>query len=63
MRKEDPQRDERLRLSPLVGWQPLDQLKLTLQYNFDHTEHLGGETSHSVWLSIRVMFGFERHEH
>lgn len=63
LREEDPLRDDRLRLSPLVGWQPLDQLKLTLQYNFDHTEHLGGETSHSVWLGIRVMFGFERHEH
>lgn len=63
LREEDPLRDDRLRLSPIVGWQPLDQLKVTLQYNFDHTEHLGGETSHSLWLGIRVMFGMDGHKH
>ncbi len=62
-RQQDSLRDDRLRLTPLVGWQPLDQLKVTLQYNFDHTEHLGGETSHSLWLGIRVMFGVDGHKH
>ncbi|MBX3475120.1 MAG: hypothetical protein KF754_12110 [Planctomycetes bacterium] len=63
LRQEDPLRDDRLRISPMVGWQPLDQLKVTLQYNFDHTEHLGGKTSHGLWLGIRVMFGVDGHKH
>lgn len=62
-RHEDPLRDDRWRISPMASWQPLDELKVTLQYNFDHTEHAGGKTSHSIWLGLKVMFGAHGHGH
>lgn len=62
-RDEDPLRDDRYRIAPMASWQPLEQLKVTLQYNFDHAEHLGGNTSHGIWLGIRVMFGVHGHDH
>lgn len=60
-RRDDPLRDDRYRVSPLVGWQPIDMVHVSLQYNFDHTQHIGGQTSHSVWLTLRVMFGVHKH--
>lgn len=63
LREEDPRRDDRWRISPIAAYQPIDEFAVTLQYNFDHTEHLGGETSHSVWLGLRVLFGVHKHIH
>ncbi len=63
LREEDPRRDDRYRVSPLIGWQPIEMVHVTLRYNFDFTEHLGGRSSHSVWLGIRVLFGVHKHIH
>jgi hypothetical protein len=60
-RHEDPLRDNRRRISPMASWQPLEELKVTLQYNFDHADHLGGKTSHSIWVGLKVMFGAHGH--
>lgn len=62
-RRQDPRRDDRWRLSSTVAYQPLDELVVTMQYNFDHTQHLGGDTSHGVWIGIRVLFGVHDHIH
>lgn len=63
LRQEDPRRDNRWRVSPIVAYQPIDEFAVTLQYNFDHTQHLGGDTSHGVWLGIRILFGAHKHIH
>lgn len=62
-RREDPFRDNRLRLSPLVAWAPIEELRLSLQYNLDYTQHIGGRSSHSAWLSLSILFGVHKHIH
>ncbi len=62
-RSEDAMRDNRYRMSPMVGWQPIEMVHVTLQYNFDYAQHIGGDTSHSVWLGIRLLFGIHKHLH
>jgi hypothetical protein len=54
-RDDDPYRDRRWRLSPLLAWYPSEFSRLRLQYNFDDTEHLGD--AHSVWLGLEVLYG------
>ena len=63
VRKEDPLRDNRWRISPVASYRPIEEVQITLQYNFDHTQHLGGDTSHSVWIGVRVLFGIHKHIH
>lgn len=62
-RRDDPLRDNRYRFSPLVGWQPVDSVYVSLQYNFDNASHLEDRASHGVWLGIRVLFGLHKHIH
>lgn len=56
-RNDDPFRDERHRISPLVVWEPSEFSRIRLQYNYDHAKHLDSHDAHSVWLVFEVLFG------
>jgi hypothetical protein len=56
-REEDPFRDDRYRLSPLLIYHPSEFSRLRLQYNFDDAKHLKGDDAHSVWLGVEVLYG------
>jgi hypothetical protein len=53
---DDPFRDDRHRISPLLMWRLSEFSRLRLQYNYDHAAHLNHD-AHSVWLGIEVLFG------
>lgn len=55
-REQDPERDDRHRISPLLVWQPTEFSRFRLQYNFDHAGHLDSD-AHTVWLGAEVLFG------
>lgn len=56
-RSQDPFRDERYRLSPLLAFHPTEFSRLRLQYNYDHADHLDGNDAHSVWLGLEILWG------
>jgi len=62
-RRNDPLRNERWRLSPMLEWRPFDATRVRVQYNFDHAEHLDDEGAHSVWLGLHVQWGRHTHTH
>ncbi|HZN41122.1 MAG TPA: hypothetical protein VFD82_20110 [Planctomycetota bacterium] len=55
-RDSDMFRADRLRLSPLLVYQPSEFSRLRLQYNYDDTDALA-DPVHSVWLSFEVLIG------
>jgi hypothetical protein len=56
-RQEDPFRDDRRRLSPLIVYQPTEFSRLRLQFNYDNAKHIPGDDAFSVWLGAEIMFG------
>jgi hypothetical protein len=57
-RSQDPFRDQRMRLSPLLAFYPTEFSRLRLQYNYDWADHLDGEnTAHTVWLGLEILYG------
>lgn len=56
-RSNDPTRDDRLRVSPLLQYQPSEFSRIRLQYNFDHSTALPGETASTVWVGLELLFG------
>ena len=56
-RNNDPFRDDRSRISPLLTWMPTEFSRFRLQYNYDRSEHLTDKEAHSVWLGIEFMYG------
>jgi len=56
-RDEDPLRDDRHRLSPLLVWQPTEYSRFRLQYNYDDADHLDGGDAHSAWVGGEVLYG------
>jgi hypothetical protein len=57
-RENDPLRDDRQRVSPLLSWRPTEFSRLRLQYDFDHADHLPGDhDAHSVWFGIEILYG------
>lgn len=59
---DDPEREDRLRVSPVVTWSPSHFSRLRLQYNHDRFSHDdneadGEESAHSVWLGIEILIG------
>ncbi len=55
-RRNDPFRNDRHRLSPLLSWRPSEFSRLRLQYNFDDASHLDSN-AHSVWLGFEWLYG------
>jgi len=56
-RNNDPMRDDRWRLSPLITWMPSEFTRVRLQYNLDHAAHLDDHLAHTVWLGVDVLLG------
>lgn len=55
--RNDPFRDRRHRIAPLLVWQPTEFSRLRLQYNYDRAQHIESGDAHSVWLGAEIMFG------
>ena len=55
-RKNDPFRDDRHRLSPLLVWRPSEFSRIRLQYNYDMASHLKDD-AHTIWLGFEWMYG------
>lgn len=53
----DPFRGLRYRVSPLLMFQPTEFSRLRLQYNFDYAKFLRGDTAHTVWAGVEILFG------
>ncbi|MEZ5988809.1 MAG: hypothetical protein R3F30_06745 [Planctomycetota bacterium] len=56
-RQDDPYRDDRYRVSPLLAYRPTEFSHIRLQYAYDHADHLTGGEAHSVWLGFEVLIG------
>jgi len=54
---DDPLRDERHRVSPLLVWHPTHFSRLRLQYNYDRAKHLDDDDAHTVWLGVEILYG------
>ena len=54
---QDPLRDRRYRLSPVLSFFPSEFSKLRLQLNHDVAEHLQDETETAVWLQYEFLIG------
>jgi hypothetical protein len=58
VRDEDPFRDDRVRVSPLIVYQPSEFSRIRLQYNQDRADFLDdGDHAHGVWLGFEWLFG------
>jgi hypothetical protein len=55
-RQDDPFRDDRHRVSPLVAFYPTEFSRFRLQYNYDHAQHLGSD-AHSLWFGMEWLIG------
>ncbi|MEN9360506.1 MAG: hypothetical protein RL095_2041 [Verrucomicrobiota bacterium] len=55
-RNQDPSRDNRVRISPLLDYHFNEQTRLRLQYNYDRAAHLDSP-AHSVWLGFDMTLG------
>ena len=51
------ERADRVRISPLVGFETSKSSRLRLQYNYDESDHLGEAGEHSVWLTFQTLIG------
>ena len=58
-RQNDPFRDDRHRVSPLLVWQPSEFSRIRLQYNYDTASHLKNDAQ-TVWLGFEWMYGAHR---
>ena len=56
-RSNDPLRDDRLRVSPLLQYQPSEFSRIRLQYNYDHATALPGENASTVWVALELLYG------
>ena len=56
-RNDDPFRNDRHRVAPLVVYHPTEFSRLRFQYNWDHAETLTGGEAHSIWLGVEILFG------
>jgi hypothetical protein len=56
-RDGDPFRNERLRISPLLAWQPTEFSRIRLQYDYDDASHLEDGDAHTLMLGVEVLIG------
>jgi hypothetical protein len=55
-RDEDPFRNERYRVSPLISWRTSEFVRIRLQYNYDNATHLE-DYAHSFWVGFEWLYG------
>jgi hypothetical protein len=56
-RQNDPLRDDRWRVSPLLVWHPTEYSRFRLQYNYDRARFLSERDAHSVWVGAEILYG------
>lgn len=56
-RLADFDRTDRVRVSPILVYQPSEFTRIRLQYNYDESDHLGEAGEHSVWLTFQTLIG------
>jgi hypothetical protein len=56
-RDNDPFRNDRSRISPLLTWMPSEFSRIRVQYNYDRADHLEEKDAHSVWLGFEFIYG------
>jgi hypothetical protein len=57
-RQLDPFRGDRLRVSPMLVYQPSEFSRIRLQYNYDNAKFLpDNANASSVWLGVEVLYG------
>ncbi len=56
-RDEDYDRADRVRVSPILVYQPSEFTRIRLQYNYDESDHLNTGGEHSVWLTFQTLIG------
>lgn len=56
-RDDDPFRNDRTRISPLLEWSPSHFSRVRLQYNWDDAATLDDGVAHSVWLGGEFAIG------
>jgi len=56
-RDQDPYRDNRFRLSPLLTYHLSEFSRFRLQYNFDYAQHLPNTIANSIWLGAEFLIG------
>jgi len=56
-RSDDPFRDDRHRVSPLLVFHPSEFSRLRFQYNYDRAQFLDDDDAHTVWLGLEFLFG------
>lgn len=55
-RDSDPFRTDRIRVSPMLVFQPSEFSRIRLQYDWDDSDHLDADV-HSIWLGFEVLLG------
>ena len=55
-REEDPYRDNRIRISPLLSWYLSEFSRFRLQFNYDHADHLDHD-AYSAWIGAEFLIG------
>ena len=53
----DPFRDDRYRLSPLLEWLPSEFSRVRFQVNYDHADHLADKDAISFWIGFEYLIG------
>ena len=56
-RKADPLRDDRMRVAPVLIFNPTHFSRLRFQYDYDVATHLKDGHAHSVWASVEILYG------
>jgi hypothetical protein len=60
-RNQDPFRNNRYRIAPLLAWHPTEFSRFRLQYNYDRFSErileFNGRAAHSIWLGAEFMLG------
>lgn len=56
-RSNDPFRDTRYRVSPLVEWQPSEFSRFRMQMNYDRADHLADKEAFTFWLGMEFFLG------
>jgi hypothetical protein len=56
-RNDDPNRGDRMRVSPMLMYQPTEFSRLRLQYNYDEADFITGGEAHSVWFGLEILLG------
>jgi hypothetical protein len=56
-RDNDPFRDDRYRVSPLLEWLPSEFSRVRFQVNYDHAEHLADKDAYTFWVGFEYLIG------